>query len=149
MVTDTNMSPLPCKSGEGADYSFDISGDLETDEAEPRAIEKDAFDWPGATGLYMGLFERRDHLKWKMQSGLWDRDGMSQNWPEIPNLRQTSTPAINATQTREAEFIRTVKDDLRGPDGEEYTDSGMEYAFFRWPVVERAIRAALNALGGA
>lgn len=39
--------------------------------------------------------------------------------------------------------VQQVKDILRGPDGEEYTDHGMEDAFFRWPVIERAIAAAL------
>lgn len=44
----------------------------------------------------------------------------------------------------EQEMIaRAVKDILRGPDGEEYTDAGMEDAFFRWPVIERAILTTL------
>ncbi|AYJ87628.1 hypothetical protein D3Y57_19015 [Sphingomonas paeninsulae] len=40
--------------------------------------------------------------------------------------------------------VQRVKDILRGPDGEEYTDSGMENAFFRWPTIARAIAAALS-----
>ena len=44
---------------------------------------------------------------------------------------------------------RLVKDILRGPDGEEYTDAGMEGAFFRWPIIERAINQALAAAPSA
>lgn len=42
-------------------------------------------------------------------------------------------------------LAEAVKDILRGPEGEEYTDAGMEDAFFRWPEIERAI---ITALGG-
>jgi hypothetical protein len=58
----------------------------------------------------------------------------------LPNKLGYSTPKP-ADPTSEA--VERVKNILRGPDGEEYTDAGMEDAFFRWPVIERAIRAAL------
>jgi hypothetical protein len=38
------------------------------------------------------------------------------------------------------EAVSRVKEALRG----DYTDSGMEDAFFRWPVIERAILTALR-----
>jgi hypothetical protein len=93
------------RSGEGeigeADYAFDINGDLETDQAEPRTIEKDPFDWPATSSrLYMGTFDRRDQSEFKMHVGLWDAEGMSKNWPEVPNLRNTHA-ALNTPTTEE------------------------------------------------
>lgn len=40
--------------------------------------------------------------------------------------------------------VRQIKDALRGTDGDEYTDAGMEDAFFRWPLIERALLAVLS-----
>jgi hypothetical protein len=92
------------RSAEGvaeAGYAFDINGDLETIEAEPRTIEKDPFDWPATSSrLYMGTFDRRDQSEFKMHVGLWDAEGMSQNWPEVPNLRNTHA-ALNTPTTEE------------------------------------------------
>ena len=49
-------------------------------------------------------------------------------------MTDETTPAV----------LEALKDRLRGKDGEEYTDRGMEDAFFRWPVIERELRAALS-----
>ncbi|WP_447724665.1 hypothetical protein [Sphingomonas koreensis] len=49
------------------------------------------------------------------------------------------------TPMNREELIAQIKEALRGPEGEEYTDAGMEDAFFRWPAIERAISAALES----
>ena len=40
--------------------------------------------------------------------------------------------------------VEALKQRLRGKDGDEYTDRGMEDAFFRWPEIERELAAALR-----
>lgn len=40
--------------------------------------------------------------------------------------------------------VEALKSRLRGEVGEEYTDAGMQDAFFRWPIVERELLAALS-----
>jgi hypothetical protein len=62
----------------------------------------------------------------------------------------TPQPA-SASDRREAiarGLIPALKDALRGKDKEEeyFTDAGMDDAFFRWPVIERELRAILAAL---
>lgn len=44
------------------------------------------------------------------------------------------------------DLVERVKTILRGPEGDDYTDSGMEDAFFRWPVIARAIEQSIAAL---
>lgn len=53
-----------------------------------------------------------------------------------------------AAPTDAGALVERVKDELRGQPGDDYTDAGMEDAFFRWPVIERAILAALRASTG-
>lgn len=68
--------------------------------------------------------------------------------PKHSPLPEHTHPPKQPTDADVADVISTVKYHLRGVPGEEYTDRGMEDAFFRWPIIERAIRAALTATEG-
>ena len=65
-------------------------------------------------------------------------------WPEYWAAMLAASPKPTTVEAS-GMVEQRVKDILRGPDGEGYTYRGMEDAFFRWPVISRAILEALSA----
>lgn len=57
--------------------------------------------------------------------------------------RDAHAAADLLSRARPAGLVEALKERLRsgGPDRDEWTDAGMEDAFFRWPVIERELRA--------
>lgn len=62
-------------------------------------------------------------------------------------VEPAASSPVPADASGEVGLVGRVKDILRGPEGDDYTDAGMEDAFFRWPIIERALRAALSTAG--
>jgi hypothetical protein len=70
--------------------AINMSLPVETDEADPRPVTKDPFDWPrrkdGGGWLYMGCFPKRQPDPFTHQPALWNSDGTA-FLEGMPNLR--------------------------------------------------------------
>lgn len=65
--------------------AINMRAPVETDEADPRPVKKDPWDWPSRK-LYMGSYPKRVPDAFTHHSALWDAEGQART-QGAPNLR--------------------------------------------------------------